>query len=227
MYGLDKTIGENLNGKYIIIYIEHFYEGIEYAYETKIPQIQIRSMIGAENSEMKVDFRVLEKLSNTLNIISISGKMKDTSNFDSIYSLASLRKMYIEDKQSFSIDVSRFPKLEHLGADYWKGLVNIEKARSLRSVVILKLPDINLQRFSSLKKLDTLHVYSSKIQSLDGIEGLPIKNLSLARNYCLEDIKALKELKKLEVVNFEKCRKITDYKFVEELRNGIKVGIFK
>ena len=40
---LDKTIRENLDGKYLTIYGESFREGIEYAAEMDIPQIQLRN----------------------------------------------------------------------------------------------------------------------------------------------------------------------------------------
>jgi len=45
---LDKTIRENLDGKYLIIYGESFREGIEYAAEVDIPQIQLRNNTNKE-----------------------------------------------------------------------------------------------------------------------------------------------------------------------------------
>ena len=40
---LDKTIRENLDGKYLTIYGESFREGIEYAADIDIPQIQFQN----------------------------------------------------------------------------------------------------------------------------------------------------------------------------------------
>lgn len=39
---LDKTIRENSNGKYLTIHANYFEEGIEYAYQIGITQIQLR-----------------------------------------------------------------------------------------------------------------------------------------------------------------------------------------
>jgi internalin A len=227
MQELDRTIRKNTYGEYLIIHFNHFDEGIEYAHQNKIPQIQLRGLIGNEHTEMEADFRRLEKLSAHLHIISFSDELGNIKNIDSIYSLVNLEKVFFSSKQNFIIDISKFNRLVHLGSEYWKGLVNIERAYSLRSLVIIKLPDINLKRLSELNKMETLHVYSSKIQSLDGIEGLSIKELSLARNNYLEDIGAIKKLRRLEVVSFEKCKKIIDYNFIAELQSGIKVEVFR
>lgn len=91
---------------------------------------------------------------------------------------------------------------------------NIDKAFSLKSIVLLKIPDSNLQRFSELINLRILHIYSSKIQSIEGIEKLPIEELSLVRNNYLKDIQTLKELIFLKELNIEKCKLLTDFSFL-------------
>jgi len=223
---LDKTIRQNQHGDFIVIYANHFDEGIEYAYQNKVPQIQFKKALGNDYKDLQVDFKSLDLLSNHLRILSIQDTLKNVINPDSIYALKNLEKIYLE-KQRFTLDISRFEKLNHLGTYYWKGLINIEKAYSLKSIVLLKLPDINLERISELKGLETLHVYSSKIQSLEGIQNLSIKKLSLARNNLLEDIEAIKELNKLERLNIEKCKKIIDHEIIEEMKSKIKVTIIK
>ena len=55
---LDRTIRENLDGKYLTIYGESFREGIEYAAEMDIPQIQLRNNTKCNN----IDFKELEKI---------------------------------------------------------------------------------------------------------------------------------------------------------------------
>ena len=54
---LDKTIRENLDGKYLTIYGESFREGIEYAADIDIPQIQLRNNTKCNS----IDFKELEK----------------------------------------------------------------------------------------------------------------------------------------------------------------------
>ena len=46
---LDKTIRENLDGKYLTVHTEHFREGIEYAAKIKIQQILL---IGRQASDI-------------------------------------------------------------------------------------------------------------------------------------------------------------------------------
>ena len=222
---LDGTIRENLDGKYLTIYADHFKKGIDYAAQVKINQIQI---IGVSEIENIVDFKELEKMSEYLQVISFAGDgIENVVNLESIYSLENIHKIYFQQKQKFAINISRFPKLQHLGGTYWKGLQNIDKAFSLTSTVLLKLTDINLKRLSALTKLRILHIYSSKIQTLDGIETLQIEELSLARNNFLEDVHTIKDLTALKRLEIEKCKKITDYDLIESLKNRVKVNIIK
>ena len=125
-----------------------------------------------------------------------------------------MRNICFQDKQKFTIDISRFTKLQHLGSDYWKGLVNLDKAYSLTSMVICKYPFSNLSLFSELRNLQILHIYSSQIRSLDGIEKLPIKELCLAINNKLEDIHKINEISTLERLDIERCKMLTDFTFL-------------
>lgn len=182
---LDKTIRENLDGDYLTIHVENFKEGVEYAAQKKLQQIHL---IGGRAKNVIVDFKELNKLSETLQDISFIQDIGNVINFESIYNLKEMRKIYIHDKQKFTFDVSRFTKLQHLGGDYWNGLINLDKAYSLTSLVICKYPFPNLVQFSALRNLEILHIYGSKIQNLDGVEKLSIRELSLARNNKLDDI---------------------------------------
>ncbi len=208
---LDKTIRENLDGKYLTIHTEHFREGIEYAAKIRIQQILL---IGRQASDITVDFKEFDKLSKSLRVISFIQDIGNVLNFDSIYNLKEMRNICFQDKQKFTIDISRFTKLQHLGSDYWKGLVNLDKAYSLTSMVICKCPFSNLSLFSELRNLQILHIYSSQIRSLDGIEKLPIKELCLAINNKLEDIHKINEISTLERLDIERCKMLTDFTFL-------------
>lgn len=170
---LDKTIRENLNGKYLIIQSNDLEEGINYAVRMKVSQIQLRGILGRENSDIKIDFKVFEKISAQLKILSLS-TIENAINTEGIYSLVNLEKLYL-DKQKFKIDISKFAKIEHLGSEYWKGLINLNNTHTLQSLVLTKLPYTNLKELSELQKLQIVHIYSSKIETLAGIERLPIK----------------------------------------------------
>lgn len=209
---LDKTIRENLDGDYLTIHVENFKEGVEYAAQKKLQQIHL---IGGRAKNVIVDFKELNKLSETLQDISFIQDIGNVINFESIYNLKEMRKIYIHDKQKFTFDVSRFTKLQHLGGDYWNGLINLDKAYSLTSLVICKYPFPNLVQFSALRNLEVLHIYSSKIQNLDGVEKLSIRELSLARNNKLEDIHKINEVSSLENLEIECCKKLLDFSFLK------------
>lgn len=209
---LDKTIRENLDGDYLTIHVENFKEGVEYAAQKKLQQIHL---IGGRAKNVIVDFKELNKLSETLQDISFIEDIGNVINFESIYNLKEMRKIYIHDKQKFTFDVSRFTKLQHLGGDYWNGLINLDKAYSLTSLVICKYPFPNLVQFSALRNLEILHIYGSKIQNLDGVEKLSIRELSLARNNKLDDIHKINEVSSLENLEIECCKKLLDFSFLK------------
>jgi len=218
----DKTIMQNQHGDYLVIYTNHFNEGIEYACQNKIPQIHLRKALGEDSKNSQIDFKKFEMLSNYLRIICIQDTLEGVVNSDFIHSLKNLAILQSE-KQKFTLDISRFENLKHFGGTYWSKLEGIDKACSLTSAVIIKLPDINLERLSGLRNMENLHIYSSKIESLNGIQNLPIKMLTLARNSILEDIEALRELTSLERLSIEKCKKIVGHEIIEELKRSIKV----
>ena len=208
---LDTKIRKNLSGEFLMIDVEDFKEGIEYVREHKIQGIMLSGTYDIDNGGERCDFKELESLSGFLRYIAFSQTIGEVDNFDSIYSLKNLEHLMIDDKQKFTIDISKFPKLTKLGTDYWNGLINIGKAKTLKTVVICKLTDTNLKQFSELKRLNVLHVYSSKITSLDGIEDLNIESLSLAHCRALEDIQVISKLKRILKVEIEKCKKIKNH----------------
>ncbi|UTC66570.1 MULTISPECIES: protein phosphatase 1 regulatory subunit 42 [unclassified Treponema] len=221
---LDKTIRENLDGKYLTIYTDNFNRGIEYAAQIGINQIHLIGISGIENI---IDFKEFAKISDTLKVLSFIGSVENIINFESIYLLKNVEKIYFQQKQKFAIDISKFTQIKHLGSEYWKGLTNFNKAHSLKSMVFFKFTDMNLKKISELRKLQILHIYSSKIQTLNGIETLPITELSLVRNNNLENIQAIKDLKMLKELNIERCKKIVDYKLIDIIKNKVKVSIIR
>jgi internalin A len=220
MDDLNKKIRENLNGKYLFVHAHEFSEAIEWALKNKIEQVQIRGVVGKENISTVSDFKEIEKLAPYLKIISFAGLLDNTIiNFDSIYSLRKLEKIYIQCKQKFSLDVSRF-NLKHLGVEYWNGLKNMDKVETLESLVITKYPREDISELLNLKQLRVLHIYGSKIKTLEGIEKLNhLEELSLARNNYLESIAEIRNARLLNDFSIEKCKKITDCRFLHEMEN--------
>ena len=208
---LDKTIRENLEGNYLTIHVENFQEGVEYAAKIEIQQILL---IGTLANETLVDFNAFNKLSKSLRIISFIQDIGNAINLESIYNLKELREITFQKKQKFELDISKFPKLEHFGGEYWKGLINLEKAYTLTSMVIRKYPYPDLENVSNLQKMERLYIYSSQIQSLDGVERLPIRELCLAKNNKLEDIHKINEVSSLESLQIEGCKRLENFTFL-------------
>ena len=209
---LDKTIRENLEGNYLTIHVENFQEGVEYAAKIEIQQILL---IGTLANETLVDFNAFNKLYKSLRIISFIQDIGNAINLESIYNLKELREITFQKKQKFELDISKFPKLEHFGGEYWKGLINLEKAYTLTSMVIRKYPYPDLENVSNLQKMERLHIYSSQIQSLDGVERLPIRELCLAKNNKLEDIHKINEVSSLESLQIEGCKRLENFTFLK------------
>jgi len=208
---------QNQDGGLVEVYIDYFEECIEYACKNKVPQIHIRPAWRKENKCAQVDFKKLELLSDFLQKIAFQATLENVINAESIYKLKNLTEITGE-KQKFALDLSRFKGIERFGGEYWKGLL-IEKAYSLTSAVLIKFPDADMKRIEGLRNLETLHVYRSKIQSLNGIQNLPLKSLRLVSCNSLEDIEAIRELKALERLSIEKCKKITVHEIAEKIEN--------
>ena len=219
---LDKNIRENIDGKYLTIYADDFLEGIEFARQIKISQIQFVNM----SNDILIDFINIEKLSEYLQVISFVGIWENISNLNSIYSLKNIKKIYIQQKQKFTIDISKFPNIIHLGCEYWRGIL-FENALSLTSLVLVKFANNHLQQLKKLKKLNALHIYCSKIKELKGIEYLPIEILYLARNKYLEDILTIEQLPQLIKLTIEKCSNASIDAIHSNILNRIDIQIIK
>jgi internalin A len=218
---MDKTIRENLNGKYLFVYTHELKETIQFVIENKLEQIQIRYGSDGKNNNAITDFKELEMLAPYLKVLSFCDLHNtEIKNFESIYLLSKLEKIYMPPIKKVTIDVSRFNKLKHLGIEYWKGIKNIGKIETLKSMVIIKYPYENISELSSLNNLKILHIYSSKIKTLEGIEELKfLEELSLSRNNYLENIDIIKNIKSLNRLSIEKCKGLKEYNFVYELEN--------
>ncbi|EII1466166.1 hypothetical protein LGZ23_004115, partial [Salmonella enterica subsp. enterica serovar Cerro] len=190
-------VRKNLDGEYVIIHANQLKEGVEYAVKMGVTQVQIRGVLGSDDIGMTIDFRQFEKLSKKLKVISFTDKIDSIINFDFIYSLNRLEKIFFQKKQSFTMDVSLFPALKYLGFEYWKGVSNINLSRSLESLVVYKFNEPNLKDFLGLSKLNALHIYDSKISDLSDIESLSIKELYLVKNNCLKEVGVISRMNSL------------------------------
>lgn len=229
----DQQIRQTIEGNSMIFFhANHFEEAIDFAAKNGIYEIQIRGNLSAEAVQKPLDFKLLEKLADHLQTISFQNEPKDFDiiNFESLYQLKKLKAIYISHKQKFSIDFSKFKKLEELGCIYWKGVSNFNESKTLKSIVFAKqFPFEDVQVFAPLKTLETLHIYFSKIETLNGIEHIQnLKNIFFARCQHLKDISPIVKCQKLETVVLEKLNNIEDFSVIDDLKSkGIKVNLIR
>ncbi|MCA5005231.1 leucine-rich repeat domain-containing protein [Sphingobacterium bovistauri] len=227
----DRQIRETIDGKSrIFCYANHFEEAVAFAAEHEIYEFQLRDKLGPESLAKPLDFSLLEKLSSHLEVFSFQNGTKDFDiiNFESIYKLEYLKAIYIDNKQKFTLDFTKLAHLEELGCIYWNDLSNFNESKTLKTIVFAKqFPFEDLKVFEPLKSLETLHIYFSKLQSLDGIENLEnLKDIRFARCRHLTDISALEKCKSIKTINLESIQNIEDLSVLEELKaKGVKVHL--
>lgn len=215
---MDFRIRENNNGRYIIIDANDFKEGINFfAKQNDLFQIQLRGAYGGEKQIL--DFSGFRNIANQLKVLSFSGfngKLEIIEEFDSIYSLEKLEKLFINDKHNFKLDVSKFSGLKELGIVFSSKVEGLENLSNVNKIVISGgYPKIDLTFLQALESIEELHIYkSSKLESLKGIEHLKnLKKLKLAYNGKLENIKMLEETN-LKSLHIEKCKQLSDFSYL-------------
>lgn len=211
-------VRKNQNGEYIIVHANNFEKGIEFAKQNKLFQIQLRGAYGTIKQE--IDFNLLSTISEQLKMLSFSGfngKLESIKNLDAIYELENLETLYVQDKQNFKINISRFKNLKKLSVFFSSNIIELSIAKNLETLVIVGgYSKSDLDFLENLQSLKTLHIYkSSKIKTLNGTQKLTnLSELKLAFNKNLSDIDKIQEthIKKLYI---EKCKKLTDFSILK------------
>lgn len=153
--------------KKIMLESNEFEQGIEFAIANSCDGLQISNTFGAV-----MDFRLFEKVANQIVFLSITGISPiHITNFEYIYSLQKLETLY-SDKVDLPIDFVRFGALQNIGIFYNKNYQNFDKLKHLKSAVIRKFSGQDLRLFSNWESIKVLHIYQSKIESLQGISEL-------------------------------------------------------
>ena len=221
---MELNIRQNSNGSYISIQTNNFEEGIKFAKENKLEQIQLKGAL--DNNKHNVDFKLFESISNQLKILSISdlnSKISIIQNSDSLYKLTSLKKLFINQKIDFNIDLSLFENLVQVGLLFSPKITNLNKASKIETLVITSgYPKEDLTLLDSMASLQTLHIYKSSIlENINGIEKLKnLKELKLAFNPKLTNIEAIND-SQVEKFQVEKCKNLTNFSILKA-NNKIK-----
>ncbi|WKL47795.1 hypothetical protein Q1W71_22960 [Flavobacterium pectinovorum] len=214
---MDLKIRENDNGKYVVIYSNNFSEGIDFVFQNKISQIQLKGTIG--KIEQKIDFSLIEKVSNQIKILTISN-LNDTEieNLESIYKLLFLEILFVPDKLDFKLDISKFENLIQFGGVFSPKIINLNKHEKLESLVISSgYPTENLDFLCNLKSVKTLHLYkANKLENLKGIEKLSsLHEISIGYNSKITSVLEINN-SKVEKLIIEKCKNLLDFSFLKD-----------
>lgn len=195
--------------------LDRFDEAIDFIVRNGCDGLQLRSP--ATTDEVVPDFRRFEEVSDLLIHLSIdsSGKLKRARDPDGIYALSRLQKLVLA-KERLEIDVSRFGELREMGIEYSPGISGLAGCAALQTLVLRKYPKSDLAELSPLGRLSRLHVYQSKITSVDGIEGLgELEEVALSYNSGLSDVHGIPRSAKVRKLHLERCERLAAFRFDE------------
>lgn len=204
------------NEKAILINSDNIADDMEYAIKNKIKKIVISSRIGnykLDNANFLEAYPEIQDLtiSTYLNI-----------DYSAIHFLKGLKKLSIDvlavDNQE--IEFKNFQSLEDLNFNWRKKTINLEKCTNLKSLIISKYKKKDLKEFSNFSNLETLFVWQSSIESLEGIEDLVnLKSLSLFKNKKLTSLKGLENLVNLVDLEISECKSLESIREISKLKN--------
>ena len=171
--------------------------------------------------ELRLSFREFSKLKKRR-----SGNLEKEYDISPLYNLKNIRGLSIINNEEpfiipkMKLDLSKLPTLEYICIDDCF-IENLSEAKNLRSAWVNYYHKEDFQELSSLEKMDTLDLTSSKIKSLDGCQQIKkLQCLYLYYNRSLSDISALEGVKdSLKALRIESCAKIKDFSVLEKLEN--------
>lgn len=166
-----------------------------------------------------IDF--LEQCQN-IRHVSIQGPF----NYEPLYKLKNLLSLHINTMSELNnrcseIDLSQFKTLIDVGIVYNHKVKNLPLPHTVKSLFISKYNREDLTEFRNFTQIDQLHVITSKIKTLNGIENFrKLKAIYLDYNRNLSDIAKLEFVgNTLSALHIDTCNKIESLIVLEKLFN--------
>ena len=184
---------------------------------------QIFNIVLTSRGEFRFEEKNIDFVKNySDDIISISITTYQNFDYSAIHNLTNLNEIAIEvlatDNQE--LDFIHFPKLEKLTFDWRKKTKNLDKLYNLKELLISKYKKENLSEFSELSKLETLFVWQSSIENLEGGDNLSsVKRLSLYGDRKLTSLKGIEKFKNLTILEIDGCKSIGSINEISSLEN--------
>jgi internalin A len=130
-----------------------------------------------------------------------------------LYELKGLEEFAFEHV-SVKPDLSNFPLLETLYFKYNEGTKNISTLKNLKELLIYSLKTKDCSFLNGLNGLEILRFTRGTFLALKGIEQFKLKRLHIKYHSEVENIEAIMDLPELEILNIEKCKKLSNYSFL-------------
>lgn len=191
-----------------------FKNGIKFALENNINSLFLWNDL--QNNVMTLDFSWLKEL-RKVHTLEIMLQLTKQSNIDGIYGLKELKKLVYFNYNNLPLNHCKLESLEYLYTHYSKNhKINEYRFEALDNLKVLKLWHIKKEEncvfLGNLKNIETLElIWSGTLKTLEGIEKFnKLEKLLLEHLSKLEDISATFELKKLDVLWTNACKKIND-----------------
>lgn len=184
---------------------------------------QIFNIVLTSRGEFKFEEKNIDFIKNYSNYInSLSITTYQNIDYSAIHHLTNLNEIAIEilAADSQELDFIHFPKLEKLTFDWRKKTKNLDKLYNLKELLISKYKKENLSEFSELSKLETLFVWQSSIENLEGGDNLSsVKRLSLYGDRKLSSLKGIEKFKNLTILEIDGCKSIGSINEICSLEN--------
>ncbi len=124
---------------------------------------------------------------------------------------ATLELLHVTTSPTLAIDLTQFPRLSDLSADWRQVRASIASATDLREVNLGGYSEVDLEPLGGLGRLRRLTLTDRpRVRSLSGLSAFPdlrVLGVPLAKD--LDDVSALPESPAVEDLDLEGCKKLT------------------
>ena len=141
-------------------------------------------------------------------------------SLDAVHCLTELREFHLDPwVNKTPIDFSRFPLLEKCSLSRWhKGFESVFGRMKLKQLSTRRSKNRDFNQHAKLVHLESLHINSAPIPSLEGIENLiKLHSLSLIWMRKLESIEGVQHLDKLTDLDIGCCHNLKSLEPVREM----------
>ncbi|MBQ7106791.1 MAG: hypothetical protein IJN93_04670 [Clostridia bacterium] len=161
-------------------------------------------IVNLENIKFLESFKEIEKLI-------ITSGMPFENMHDVLGKMTALKMLKIDYEETLAntdwcINISVFPKLEYLCARSSYNFCGISSSKSLKTLEVMKWYERDLIRLKKTS-IDSLRIFSGKLQTLNGIENSSVQILSLSNLRFLTDISSAEGIP-LKILELENCNQI-------------------